>query len=400
MRFIYPTLFFAFSFLGLAQTSDLSISDPIEKSVELHSHLFMKEGLSWFFNGGFFEPLRARNWSDRFSSQANSETVENSGIQILVATFYAHPLLKMSVRDSIRSQILQALRFVSQNKGWVIAKTPEEARQGLSQNKKILILALEGASGIIESDEDVREFIDEAGIRILTPLHFTDDRYGGVAFLKGPAVWATPLAYAKSWFTPTPPEGIRTNSNGLSPWGKVMLRKLAQHHVWIDLSHASDQAQRDIRELNLRQPALYTHTVLRKYHQAERGISQEQIQWIKESSGILGIMPSPQMLEGTPTTKDCEESIEALSLQYKEFAQILDPSQIMFGSDTNGAIPHLSSRCLDSRFAEKYQLTQSGFWNISHSSILWKALRNTGAPVPIDLQITVNRFLNTWDKIF
>ena len=48
-----------------------------------------------------------------------------------------------------------------------------------------MILALEGASGIIETDEDLAEFVDRDGIRIVTLIHLTDDEFGGAAFLKG-----------------------------------------------------------------------------------------------------------------------------------------------------------------------------------------------------------------------
>src|SRR4051812_6206202 len=71
-------------------------------TVELHAHLFMKEGMGWLFKGDFNGPLQAENWKSRFSSQANPETLEQSGLDIVVATLYAHPLFTWSLRDSIR----------------------------------------------------------------------------------------------------------------------------------------------------------------------------------------------------------------------------------------------------------------------------------------------------------
>ena len=91
----------------------------------------MKEGMTWGFTGDFNEELRAHDYKDKFSSQANPASLEKSGIGIVVATLYAHPLFVRSLRDSIREQVKLAQDFVHAHPNWVIAKSPSEARSAL-----------------------------------------------------------------------------------------------------------------------------------------------------------------------------------------------------------------------------------------------------------------------------
>ncbi len=147
--------------------------------MELHAHLFMKEGMTWVFSGDFDGPLRATSWTQRLRSQANPESMNRSEAGIVVAMLYANPFFVISLYKSIRRQVRLAEVFVDQHPEWVLVRDAAQARSALSQGKRVLVLGLEGASGIIENEEDLREFVDTDGIRIVTLLHLTDDRFGG-----------------------------------------------------------------------------------------------------------------------------------------------------------------------------------------------------------------------------
>ena len=360
-------------------------------TVELHAHFFMKEGMGPAFHGGFDGPLEAVDYKDRFRSQANPETLDRSGIQIAVVALYAHSLFTSDLRASVRRQIAQAEAFVIAHPGWSIAKTAREAKLALAQGKKILIFSLEGASGIIENDQDIKEFVDEKGIKIITPLHLTDDEFGGVAFLRGIMILSSPIAWIATLFRAEHHEGVLVNNNGLTDKGRTLIRKLIAHHVWIDLAHASDASFEDILPLlrETRQPVLYTHTVLRKYHGAERGLSARQLEEVKKTGGIVGLMPSEDYLETTTTSKDpCETGMGALKTQYQELVQALGSESVMFGSDYNGGVHHLPSGC-----------GIEGLWNIGQVPSVWEKLTALGAPTPKPLRKMVDQFLSTWARV-
>jgi microsomal dipeptidase-like Zn-dependent dipeptidase len=360
--------------------------------------------MTWAFRGEFDGPLKASDWRSRFGSQANPETLDQSEIGVLVATLYAHPLFTLSMRDSIRRQISQAEQFVASHPQWELAHDPEQARRALSQGKRVMVLALEGADGILETEEDLEEFVDRKGVRIVTLLHLTDDAYGGVAFLHGIKALASPIAWLTQLIHPLKEEGIRVNRNGLTDKGRALAETYIKRGVWIDLAHASDASARELIAMQEKAaiPLLYTHAPLRRYHGAERGIAPWQLEAVRKSGGILGLMPSEEMLEGTQVPArmcdascklPCEGGIQALATQYIEAAAALGAESVALGSDYNGGIPHLRPSC-----PVGTRLDQAGLWNIGQVPEVWASLEKLGAPVPRPRRKMVDRFLEAWER--
>jgi microsomal dipeptidase-like Zn-dependent dipeptidase len=381
------------STLGLP---NLSFGGP----VELHAHLFMKEGMTWAFRGDFFGPLEATSWEDRFSSQANPETLEKSGLSIVVAALYAHPLFTLDLRESIRRQVALARKFVLTHPDWVLAGNPQQAQYALDNDQHVMILSLEGASGILENESDLKEFVDEDQIRIVNPVHLTDDEYGGVAFLKGFRVLSSPWAWLKQLLSPWYVEGVRTNHAGLTDRGRWLAQALIDHHVWMDLSHASDQSARELIQISRDQkkPLLFTHTVLRRFHEAERGISDEEIAAVKESHGIIGLMPSEEMLEGAPRPAQCPSAIASLAKEYGELVSKIGMDSVTLGSDYNGGIPHLAPTgpgCIT-----ETSIDREGLWNIGQTADVWKAIARLGVPTPQDPDLVARHFIEVWAQAF
>jgi microsomal dipeptidase-like Zn-dependent dipeptidase len=334
---------------------------------------------------------------------ANPEALERSGNAIVVAALYANPLFVTSLRNSIRKQIELARRFVKEHPNWIIAESAAQARSALLSGKRVLVLALEGASGIIDNEDDLSEFVDHGGIRIVNLLHLTDDEYGGVAFLPGINVLSSPWAWFKGLFSSHRDEqGVKVNPNGLSDQGRIAARAMIKHGVWLDLAHASDAAQADLLPIASEggRPLLYTHTALRKYMKAERGITDAQLEKVKASGGIVGAMPAETMLTGTPSDDcDCARSPKACGpfqeflTQYGELVSKLGPDSVAIGSDWNGGVKHLPPSC-----GTGTALDHEGLWNIGQTAELWQAMANAGAPVPKPLGRTVARFLDAWER--
>jgi microsomal dipeptidase-like Zn-dependent dipeptidase len=374
-------------------------------TLELHAHLFMKEGMTWAFSGDFEGPLKAENWKTRFHSEANLETLDRSEIGVVVAALYAHPLFVTNLRESIRRQIALAEKFVAEHPHWVLARNAAQARAAISQGRRVMILSLEGADGIIDNEEDLREFVDQKGISIVTLLHLTDDQYGGVAFLRGIRALASPWAWITQLFNPMFDDGHRINANGLTQKGRAMAEALIKRHVWIDLAHASDLSSKELIEIQVKSgiPLLYTHSPFRKYMQAERGISSWELAQVHKSGGILGVMPSDEMLEGTliPPERcasgcqlECKGGIQALAVNYADAVEALGAESVGIGSDYNGGIPHLHPSC-----AVGAGLDAEGLWNIGQQPEIWTSLERMGMPVPSPRRKMVDHFVDVWSRV-
>lgn len=399
---IYPLFFRSLLrvillFLILLGTFTFSIGQSKAAGIDLHTHLFMKEGLGIIFNGDFFSPVKAKNWKSRFSSQINAEAVLKSDLDLIVVALYAHPFLTLNLRDSIRSQIRQAKQFVDRHPDWVLARSPQEARLALEAKKHVLVLSLEGTAGIIETEEDIQEFVEKEGIRMVTFFHLTDDHLGGAALLKGYRSFASPFGFFSAllhWNFGG--DGVLKNPNGITEDGRKLLKLLLKHHVWIDLAHAPDQSIGEILPL-LRQPILVSHTALREFNLMERALSDGLIEAIQARDGIVGLMPSVEMLGEISTPDRCNSGTNQLAFQYGELTKKLGVNTVAIGSDFNGGIYHLppgAPHCPDT-------LPPEGFWNLGLFPQLWESLKNRGQPTDeVSLRNTTQHFLDCWDQIF
>ena len=357
-------------------------------AVDLHAHLFMKEGTTWLFRGDFNSPLRASKVGQLWSSKVNADALNQSNLSVVVVSLYAHPLATMSLRASILRQIEQAEKFVAENPTWVIARTANQAGEALSFGKRVLVLSLETASGILENEADLKTFIDDHGIRIVTFIHLTGDHYGGVAFLKGFHILSSPLDWLRSLFSPHHDEqGTLVNAVGLSDDGRKMVEALIKRKVWIDLAHSSDETQRDLIPMleKAGQPLLYTHTAIRELFRAERSISNSQLAEVAKTHGMIGLIPSEDMLE-VPEVKSCDTAMQTYADEFKFASKVLGSDSVTIGTDINA--PLRGIRACGGDYVTYEQIPK-----------LWNDLVKLGAPIPDPAGKLTEHFLAAWSHV-
>ncbi len=386
------------SLLLLLVAAQAALWAPVPRAradgLDLHAHLFFYDGTGLPFFDGFAGRVSVDDWSERIGSKVNAGSLEVSGASIVVVSLYAHPLFLVSQRESVRRQIAVAEEFLRSHSAWGLARSAAQARALLKSGRKALVLSLEGASGILESEADLKAFIDDQGISIVTPMHFTDDEFGGVAFMPGLAVLASPIAWIRSLFSPVRDSGgVRINPNGLTKRGEWLIGALVKRGVWIDYAHASDATQAAIRKLSS-QPLLYTHTMLRKYYRAERGISSGQLKLVTERGGMIGLLPSEDMLRGTEVSAElcapacpwCEGGVPALLQQFSEIAHVVGPASLALGSDINAPLQLIKPECGG----------RLGFNEYSDLARLWEVLRTRARYRSGE---ALERFLSLWAKV-
>ncbi len=359
-------------------------------------------GLSWM--GSFTGPIRAEHWKDRLRSKVNADALEASGSKLVIVALYSHPLFLGSQRNSIRRQISAAETFVESHPGWVIARNPREARAETSAGKKVLVFSLEGADGVLESEEDIREFVDGRGIRVVTPLHFIDDQFGGAALMPTKNAFVNPVSWIRSLFRDKDREGARINDHGLTSRGEWLIRSLLARGVWIDFSHSSDASQQGMRPWleKAHQPLLYTHTMLRRYYLGERGVSADQLKLVRHTGGIVGIIPSQDMMEGTQVDsllclgqcgKPCEGGVSALAEQFLEVSREVGSEFVSLGTDINAPLNFLPADCISAGSDPR------GFYHYGQLGELWAALEKRSLANERNSGLTLQKFLQVWERV-
>lgn len=374
--------------LSVAFGNDLHLAD-------LHNHTFMNQGLSPVFSGDFFEPIAATSWNSFYKSRVNAQTLNDSPFDFVVVSLYAHPIFKWNQKESIRSQIAMAKKFVMAHSDWVIVRDPMTLEAALASKKRALIFSLEGASGILESEEDLAEFVDKEGISIVSIAHLNSDHFGGAALLEFPKYLITPLTLIKSLFSGSRnSEGVLVNNSGFSKSGSELMASLIKRHVWLDLAHSTDIMAMEILESyqKLGLPPIVTHTLLRRFLKAERLLPDWIIKKVKEMNGIVGLMLTEEELPRIKS-EHCKDSIDSLLSQYEILGDEIGNEKILFGTDLNGTLNTLSNSC------ELEQLPKEGLVNVSQLTDFWNEMKKRSTKIPNDQSSAIKHFIEAWKKI-
>lgn len=374
--------------------------------IDLHSHPFMKHGIGPLFQGSFFSETRSTNFKTLLKSNLNEQTLIDSKIDILVVALYTHPILSIfsgGAKKAIDRQIDEARSFIARNPNWIIATNPKQAQDALEKNKRILILSLEGAENILETNEDLNYFINKRGISIVTPIHLNNTHFGGAAYMRG---FRKSLLNPSKIISPLSSEGVKINFKGMTEKGRWLLDELIKREVWIDLTHASDLfiAEAIEKLKKAKQPLLFTHTALRKYYKAERGIASWMIDEVKSVGGFIGLVPSEEMILDTGPNNvtcalgcnSCDQGIRALAAQYLEISKKIDKQYIALGQDFNGGIPHLSPDFCDPINEID---DPSGYYLFSQDEHLVEKAQKINPEIDLFSESSAKTFLRLWTKV-
>jgi len=188
-----------------------------------------------------------------------------------------------------------------------IIKTQQDLSNYLAQrqqNRSMTagLLGLEGAQALEGQLENV-DRLYEAGFRLIGFAHFFDTEVSGSA------------------------HGI--DKEGLSPFGREVLKQMEDLGLIIDLAHASSQTVDDVLQLTTR-PVLVSHTGVQGTCDNARNLSDRQLQQIARSGGVIGI--------GFWKTAVCGEDVSAIVRAIRYVADRVGIDHVALGSDYDGAV--------------------------------------------------------------
>ncbi|MBS1972272.1 MAG: membrane dipeptidase [Bdellovibrionales bacterium] len=301
-------------------------------AVDLHMHLTIDVPLSPFYSGSLNETVRAKDWDSRFKSKLDYDTLEKSDLKLIVAVIYINPIWG-DIEKQFDAQMAEIQKFCELHPQWKIVKEPREAQEEIAKGNKVFVISSEGG-WFFKEKELFDKLMQKYNVRILTPLHFSDlgRRIGKAAKQKG---LFSPIQAILDFFSSNKYEG-------LTPMGEDLIQYLLDKKIWIDLSHSSQPVIDQFLKIRPKgYPILMTHTVMKKYYGTERGIDESLLKIIGEENGAVGLLPSAEMLTGTPTKDtNCEEDNPYL-VQWKEVVAIAGAKNVFLGSDLNSPIKGL-----------------------------------------------------------
>ena len=225
-----------------------------------------------------------------------------------------------------------------------LAKTPADLEKAHREGKIALLTGIEGAHILNGS---------------LTPLDEAGER--GCVYLT--------LAHFSKNSAATPGLGRGKNqTDGLTEWGKNLVRKLNQLKMFVDVAHVNNLGVLDACSVSS-QPVIASHSCAQGVHPSPRGLTDDGIKAIAETGGVIGLIFAPQFIRGKLLT-----ATDTLIEHAKYIADLVGPQHLAIGTDFDGWIFTIPSDLRDCRdlplFTQK--LLDAGFSKEETAGILGK----------------------------
>ena len=154
---------------------------------------------------------------------------------------------------------------------WALATTATDIRRIAGEGKIAALMGLEGGYAINEKLENVSRYY-QMGVRYMSPA------------------WSVSTSWAGS-------SGDEVGSSrGLNDFGKNVVREMNRLGIMVDVSHVSDKTFWDIVN-NSTKPVIATHSGCRAIANVPRNLTDEMIQAIAKSGGVVNVIFYPEHLE-------------------------------------------------------------------------------------------------------
>lgn len=165
------------------------------------------------------------------------------------------------------------------------------------------LLSIEGAHALDDDLANV-ERLEHRGVRMVGLAHFFDNTFAGSAH-----------GMAK---------------DGLSGAGRELIAELERHRMLVDLAHASAATIDDVLAIATR-PVVASHTGVRAVADNARNLTDDQLQGIAATGGMIGIGFWPTASGGDDAASIARSIAHAVA--------IVGASHVGLGSDFDGAVP-------------------------------------------------------------
>ncbi len=178
-------------------------------------------------------------------------------------------------------------RELKQNKDLLQIKRAEDFSRAFSTGKVGAMLTVENGRALCGSLSNL-QFFYELGVRAVTLTWNGDnDIAGGV---------------------------MGTSGDGLSAFGRDVVREMNRLGVMVDVSHLSEKSFWDVLDCALL-PPMASHSNAKAICGHPRNLTDEQIRALSEAGGVIGLNLYPVFLqeEGRATLEDCLHHIEHIA---------------------------------------------------------------------------------------
>ena len=273
-------------------------------------HIDLPRAREGDFGGGFFACFvpnrKADGWSEETATVLSEGGYEVAGAPP-VDPSYARALADMLASRLSRLETESGSRLE-------IVRTAGEIETCLREGKIAAILHFEGAENLGHAPGSLEETY-EKGLRSLG------------------LVWSRPNAYAHGvpFRFPSPPD----TGPGLTEAGKSLVRQCNRLGVLVDLSHLNERGFWDVARI-AEAPLVATHSNAHAICPASRNLTDEQLDAIRDSDGMVGVNFAVAFLREDGGESE-DTPLETVVRHVDYLVERVGIDRVGFGSDFDGA---------------------------------------------------------------
>jgi membrane dipeptidase len=209
------------------------------------------------------------------------------------------------------------------SKDMVFCRTADEVRRAHAQGKIAALIGVEGGH-MIGNDIRVLRMFADLGVRYMTLSHFYNDE----------------------WADSSTDKPVH---NGLTDFGKDIVREMNRQGIMVDISHVSDKTFYDALEVS-KAPLIASHSSCRALCNHPRDMSDDMIKALAAKGGVIQINYEKSFID--QAYKDASEKLSGgVVAQFEQFRKVCGDDQECFGrkmaeqekqATAEGKLPHVS----------------------------------------------------------
>ena len=197
--------------------------------------------------------------------QVDVPRMRQGGVTGIFFSIYTSPQ-RMTPLEAMKAALIQIDTVHSQvrrlSRDMVLATTADEVLAAKKQGKIAVLMGLEGGHMIDSSLPLLRTYF-ELGVRYLTLTHSAN----------------TPWADSS---------GDKSAHNGLTPFGREVVREMNRLGMMVDISHVSDKTFYDVIETST-VPVIASHSSCRAVSNAPRNMTDDMLRALAKKGGVVHI---------------------------------------------------------------------------------------------------------------
>lgn len=235
--------------------------------------------------------------------------------------------------EVILKQLDDIIKSVSQA-GSEIILSSNDIIKAYNSGQGGFVLGVEGGD-FLDDDLEAIELVYKKGVRLIAPVHYANNSLGNVGI---------------EWRETTSADAERA---GLTEKGERFLKKANTMGIMVDLAHADERTLIEAC-MKTQAPVICSHTGPRALHNYSRFISDEAMNHIAKTGGLVGLWPAFVHGKGTADT-------ETFKTYARYIRKKIGAEHMALGTDFNGVPGYMK-----------------GYRDISESGIFIKLLSEAG----------------------